>query len=687
MKFKILILFLFLNYLDIYSYNISLIIQTTYSENNKYYIKSYSKDFDDKSYKGRTIIKRTEDDSTLFEIDEFITNYTCLDNIFLSNDGKKFAYLTQKDKYGKFKQLQIYKQGVLFTQIDLICDNSKDTLSNKEFEYYNNLDIRVNKTNERTNFNCDGLRDSSLIKNRNFIYKINIDSALIIADMYPTFVHNDTLYIIDKYLQLIIIDLQNGSVERKDYLENYALIKSIAKSNKIEIEKFKINKIFNKIPDTNILGDTIAKIINMKYDNGTISKYTYSCLDIHGYIYKDGTFKVTEISKDPSLPEFNYKSIIESMKYNSTDVPDFAVRWNVHNRLYFRNINDSIAESEYEIREKKWEAIRLSNSIKDTLDGIYIPKDFYEAVSILDSNINDKEKEKFKKLKNVNEAYEYHFLSGNGLIYKWGLMNNSRLAKYFEEFGIYELDEYMAGLIKEAFWHYLNDLTFCITNFHENHFKLDSNLFVYLNLNSGYGDFHFSNCLSSIIKKDSLGKKAFVPPFIKSEKTDQITLKGDSTLDIFQMFHTDYSANDFIDSIFNYCDFNYDEELKISLDSAFFVDNYSDKLNKFLISFKNKLNPSDTNFYLEFKKKKLFYNVSESEIDSIDNIFCEINRNNRKLKPDVWSSAESIPKDKILVDFLKRKKVADLYIIKLYPYYKFNFKEYKTKANNIKNKK
>ena len=56
---------------------------------------------------------------------------------------------------------------------------------------------------------------------------------------------------------------------------------------------------------------------------------------------------------------------------------------------------------------------------------------------------------------------EYHMGLGLWLRNNWGLWHESRLARYFDQLGIYHADD-MSGLILETFWCKLHDQPFKI---------------------------------------------------------------------------------------------------------------------------------------------------------------------------------------------------------------------------------
>ncbi len=85
---------------------------------------------------------------------------------------------------------------------------------------------------------------------------------------------------------------------------------------------------------------------------------------------------------------------------------------------------------------------------------------------------------------------------------------------------------------------------------------------------------------------------------------------------------------------------------------------------------------------MKVEKYNIYYNVGKSELDSIDNILYQYNKkaieDNYYDDNDKWTNFYNI----VMKEYLAKKLILDLYVIRFYPYVKFDFKEYKKKKRN-----
>ena len=86
---------------------------------------------------------------------------------------------------------------------------------------------------------------------------------------------------------------------------------------------------------------------------------------------------------------------------------------------------------------------------------IYIPKDLDDCIEELINKILINED--YLALKNGTEKQmaKQHHLLGRHLRNDWGLWEDSRLAKWFNEKGIFHADD-MSGIILTSFWRQVN---------------------------------------------------------------------------------------------------------------------------------------------------------------------------------------------------------------------------------------
>ena len=328
--------------------------------------------------------------------------------------------------------------------------------------------------------------------------------------------------------------------------------------------------------------------------------------------------------------------------------------------------------------KKKYE----QNAFKDSINGVYIPKDLYEAMDMLDTMFNEESKKEISQLINAAETIQYHLGSGMGIRNRWGLWVNSRLANYFEKLGFSHPDN-MSSIILRAFWYYLKDYTIYLKVHNYNNFKEDGNLFFYMYYKSS-GENNFYSLNLNILKADTLGRTTFYCPFEQSEFISYKHDNPDALLNDFRLKLYDYSSHDFLDTLSVYFkQHGYLFQGGYSLDSLLFIkDPNSNDIEYFLNAFKQYINKDSLINEMKVEKYNIYYNVGKSELDSIDNILYQYNKkaieDNYYDDNDKWTNFYNI----VMKEYLAKKLILDLYVIRFYPYVKFDFKEYKKKKRN-----
>ena len=86
----------------------------------------------------------------------------------------------------------------------------------------------------------------------------------------------------------------------------------------------------------------------------------------------------------------------------------------------------------------------------------YIPKDLEDCFVQLKKLFSVADLAQVK-IAGTQVIARFHFTWGKQLRNMWGLWNDSRLAKWFNERGIYHADD-MSGIIMHSFWRRLNDM-------------------------------------------------------------------------------------------------------------------------------------------------------------------------------------------------------------------------------------
>ena len=91
---------------------------------------------------------------------------------------------------------------------------------------------------------------------------------------------------------------------------------------------------------------------------------------------------------------------------------------------------------------------------KDTIDGVYIPKNIEDCFEQIDSFWDDSTKTQVKNWSEDEFSANAHFGIGMWMRNNWRLWGGSRLSKYFNDLGIYHPDD-MSGIILDSYHRYL----------------------------------------------------------------------------------------------------------------------------------------------------------------------------------------------------------------------------------------
>lgn len=651
-----------------------------YSENQKYYVvTSMSADWTDSNYYGNTFIRKSDNDSVLYKIEKYFDSQGKYNHIFISNDGLILFFITNdySNNNKEKKVIKIFHKGKLEKTFDLnlfVSDDDKENVKKDKnyFQFYQNIEIRK-KIDRNEEYWVNKRKDSVWIENDEE-YIPNSDSNLIIADKYPTFVHNDTLFIISNNLYLYKIDFKTLKVDKSKYLGEAKYIRKIANQNKI-IKKFYHFYQNSEILDEDLLCDFFADSLKMKSTKGYSILYKYYDLVLNGYISrKDSIFHITFLKKDSSLPNIDYQKLLNSYKFDVKFFNEFSDKWYFELvTLSFRNTNDSIAKFEKSRENKIKDEIIYSNAFKDTINGEYIPKDLYDAMSELDKRVSDKNKIAIKEISNTKELLFGESDIRFSIRFNWELWHNSRIANYLKKHGIRHPED-MGCTIDCAYWNYLRDSSYFLVNFDNVKFKFDSNLIVQIIPSATIDSKRFSIKYCKKILEDINEKKYLYSAFSKSELEDYLYWNEDSTESNFVISNSDFSINSYIDSLKNTI-YDYGDT-HIPLDSSLFIEiadwNFISFTNKFFakIANNNKIIPVVESW-------QIVKNINKNELDSLDNIFLQINKKMKDNESNTSAYSYSSEKVKVFLDFILMKKMVQLNIIRFYPLIEFDFKKYK----------
>ena len=98
----------------------------------------------------------------------------------------------------------------------------------------------------------------------------------------------------------------------------------------------------------------------------------------------------------------------------------------------------------------KEERLFQERIVKDTIDGVYIPKDISDCMVAIDAFTPDSIRESINNLPTEEFCSRYHLNLGMWIRNNWGLWGGSRLQTYFFNLGICEPDD-MSGIILTSY--------------------------------------------------------------------------------------------------------------------------------------------------------------------------------------------------------------------------------------------
>ena len=92
---------------------------------------------------------------------------------------------------------------------------------------------------------------------------------------------------------------------------------------------------------------------------------------------------------------------------------------------------------------------------KTDLNGVYIPKDLFDAMEQLDKLIDEPSKAKFKQVSEEEAVRKLYFSLGRWIWVNWSLLDGSRLSEYFREYGLHHGED-IATLIIRSYHRKIN---------------------------------------------------------------------------------------------------------------------------------------------------------------------------------------------------------------------------------------
>lgn len=646
-----------------------------YSQNSKFYILIAPQDeyayctYDSDYNHGSASVYLTANDSLLYTIDKLLieTDEYYTNCIFLTDDGKYLLNINNTRNKLFNSQIYVFEFGKLINIIDLEKYIDVDKYENILYENIELIEKSFDSKNVDKNDNIYN-NISYKIKYRGSIskYKIAAPPELVLADKFKAFIHDNIFYVFLQNLKLLVINPTTLVVNVFNLSNEYNNVKDIAKWNIFEIYDYNYDTRFHfpLLATGDSLETMLSKELGLKCENDALYRMRTFEIRFSGYLKNDGYIKIDKIEKHSIFDSVDIKGIIEKQKFYTGIIPSYTDKWFIRNVLYFRNFNDSIARAEYGINLKEEQIKKDYQRSLDTINGVYIPKDLNDCMLELDKKIKLKDKEEYKNLENAGKTGKYHFGLGRGLRNVWRLWGGSRLEKYFEDFGHNNADD-ISGIILEAYWHYLNNKPFELTNISDkNVFKLDSNVFIYFNKDCEYNISNIEDGKCFIFSFDTSNNLDVVPAIRKSTILKKYFIEPESFYDDNEIF-----SNDFIiphlHLISKYVTDNFKSNIRSVMlnESEFFLDTTRN------ISYDNKI-ISDKNF--------VFYiNVNKRELDSIDSFTYK-----KMLEYASWNDKYKYY-DNIkdysyfLQDYLKDKPKFCVIFYRIYPKLRFDWSEIK----------
>lgn len=422
-------------------------IVTTYSQNGKFYLKSIPFDNEFPSLRGRTIVYEQGKAEPLYVFERgFDSSQDDRNTLTLSNDGETIFYISAwgaNEEKQELKSITIYRHGQLFksfTEPEITgCDKKKERCS----LIYWNYDAVVD-------------RDKSNLGTKQYkkAFKEGVSEQEQFLSDFPVFNFDDTVYLTDSKRQVHTFDLRTAEHTPAGSFDHmFALIKDKGRATKTTLLTYEAPVFLDypKLASGRAAEQALADYLGMKVVDTTEQQkheYRWYAFNINSNIFRDGHVEIESIDVDPTLPKDKIVEFFKTTKFDSRSVPSVFERWYVGTEyFYFRNKNDELARLERQqeqVEEKQEFARRLT---LDTIDGVYIPRNFAECFSELDKLLSEVDKKEMLSLPKREDMIQYHLGLGMWIRNNWGLWGGSRLQKYFTDKGVKHPDDMSVSIL------------------------------------------------------------------------------------------------------------------------------------------------------------------------------------------------------------------------------------------------
>lgn len=428
---------------------------TTYSQNEKFYLKSTPHDNEFPSLRGTTSVFERGRPTPLYVFERgFDSVDSGSNNLVLSNNGEVICYVipweADEEKEG-MKSITIYKNGKIlksFTEAEITgCDKKRERCS----LVYSNYEDVVDK--ERSNLGT---------KNYKKAFRAGVNEKERFLSDFPIFTFGDTVYLTDSKRKVHLFDLTAGTYVRSDSFENiFEQIRNKGRFNRTELIEYEapIFSDFPRLKNGKSSYESLANQLSMKSASIFEKKddqYKLYSFEINSVLARDGSLEVEDIEFHDDLPKERIIEFFKTNKFDSRLVPKVFEKWAIQGEyFYFRKQNDRIARQEklQELKKNRKEIERRMTV--ETIGGVYIPKDLGECFAELDKILAEIDKKEMQALPKRDDMIRYHMGLGMWIRNNWGLWGGSRLQKYFTSKKVTHPDE-MSSIVLFHYYDWLN---------------------------------------------------------------------------------------------------------------------------------------------------------------------------------------------------------------------------------------
>ncbi len=431
-------------------------IITTYSQNQKYYLKSVPYDDEFPTLRGKTFVYSSGNSTPVYVFDRgFDSVDEDSNNLILSNDGEVifFAIPWEANEAREgLKSITIYKHGQIiqsFTETEVNgCDKKKERCS----LLYSNYDAVVDT--EKSNFGSGNYRK---------VFKDGVDEKEKFLSDFPIFAAGDIVYLTDSKKNVHLFDLKNGSQLRSVPFDNvFDEIRTKARLNRTELKHYEAHVYlsFPRLKDRRDTYKALASYLGMRSADLTSpsdNQYKLYTFTITLGISRDGTAIIESIEADPALPRNKILEFFKTNRFDISAVPNVFDKWYLTEEFFsFRNASDTIARQEKIQQLKEQRAERERRMFAERIDGVYIPRDLGECFVELDRLVSEIDKQEMRALPKRENMIQYHLSLGMWMRNNWGLWGGSRLYKYFHDKALTDPED-MSSIVLFYYYDWLTD--------------------------------------------------------------------------------------------------------------------------------------------------------------------------------------------------------------------------------------